>query len=84
MKTATIWVLDQDTPAGMMTLTVKLSDNETTMMGLYPIGDFYLVRWALEAIGVEAVELEDTTYIWSEAQRQAYADAFRTSPCEAF
>jgi len=82
-KNAIIWVIDQETPAGMMTLSVNIDPNNRIMAGHYQVGDFHSVRWLLEAMGVDSVSPEDTvTRKWSEAEIKACEDAFHASPVE--
>ena len=78
-KDARLMVLDQDTPAGMMTLDVKVSENDHVMAGHFAFGDFHTVRFLLEAMGAESISLDDGAFEWSAEQHAACADAFHAS-----
>jgi hypothetical protein len=83
-KDARLMVLDQDTPAGMMTLDVKVSENDSVMAGHFPFGDFRAVRYLLEAMGVESISLDSGAFEWSAEHHRACADAFHGSLVECY
>lgn len=83
-KDARLMVLDQETPEGMMTLEVKVSENDSVMAGHYAFGDFRTVRYLLEAMGVESIALDDSAFEWAAEHHSACADAFHGSLVECF
>ena len=83
-KDARLVVLDQDTPEGMMTLDVKVSENNSVMVGHYPFGNFRAVRAVLESMGVESIALDDGAFEWAAEHHAACADAFYGSMVECY
>lgn len=74
---AMLWVLDEETPDGMMTLSVNTDANNRDMAGHFTrdTAGFRQARAALERQGVAEIWLRDTgTYAWTARERQQAED----------